>query len=71
MILGKSENPTEMKEVISVVFPPLIIGLVLLKSEKKTRECIVDSGKMASLQFSYVAYFSSIEYWKNANVSLS
>ena len=45
MILGKSENPTKMKEVISVVFPPLIIGLVLLKSEKRQGNALLTQVK--------------------------
>ena len=71
MILGKSENPKKMKEVISVVFPPLIIGLVLLKLEKRQENALLTQVKWLTLQFSYVAYFSSIEHWKKANVSLS
>ena len=35
MILGKSENPKRIKCMVFVIFPPPIIGFVLLKSEKR------------------------------------
>ena len=41
MILGKSENPKRMKCMIFVIFPPPVIGFVLLKSEKRQENALL------------------------------
>ena len=63
MILGKSENPNRIKWVISVIFPPPIIGLMLLKSEKR-QENTLPTHEMIALQVSYIPYFPPLSTGK-------
>ena len=63
MILGKSENPKRINSVISVIFPPPIIGLMLLKSEK-SQENTLPTHEMIALRVSYTPCFPPLSTGK-------